>query len=52
MKQLGGVLRKDSTPGMPLALAIASSMTVVQGVRCARRSSNFVITTTVTAVET
>ena len=32
VKQLGGVLRKDSTPGLPLALAIASSMTVVQGV--------------------
>jgi hypothetical protein len=33
VKQLGGVLRKDSTPGMPLALAIASSMTAVQTVR-------------------
>ena len=29
-KNLGGVLRKDSTPGLPLAVAIASGMAVVQ----------------------
>ena len=32
MKNLGGVLRKESTPGMPLAVAIASGMAVVQQV--------------------